>query len=542
MDSHVTVNVVEPGSSIPVPNTGAATMGGLSGYETGIVSVGLIVVVLAIIAAIATVLKKKNHKVFQTNKGFKVGARKHLIFGAIILLALCGAFGFANMKLAEQRGEVFAEEGETTLLQSQPMYDIFDNTITVSVSAVNIDVELEDEPVFAYAKSDVKVTTPTLGGYSLYMYADGTDLVNEKTGDKIKMLSPSDSTPFKEAAEAEESGQKLADNTWGVTPEKPTAKGNESAVWFGLPTSLEDAYLINHTDEATEANDTTTGYFGTYVTPELPYGTYKGLVVNYVAIANFVEPDVTFHYFGENVYFDEAKTQTHNAIGYSLICEDGEDPLRFENSSYEGCEWVKVDGKYKDPIIGEGQMLYRNGWMTDGDGMIGRGEEELMKALNLALNHGYIPPQNISLYGEVIDYFTITYDANGGHFVKTCKGGLPDESFIFNPEVLDNGNGGNSRGVIIECEEEEVSSITFKYDLNTDNNYYYLNDGIDRYYWYNDSGLELIGWSEDPNATIPTYYYDTHIETSPLMKGMEITLYAVWGEGLQTTNIDDLIH
>ncbi|MBO7132018.1 hypothetical protein J6V85_02000 [Candidatus Saccharibacteria bacterium] len=506
MDSHVTVNIVEPDSSILVPNTGGAEVGGLSSYETGVLGVGLIVAALVMVAAITVAIKKNNHRVFDTNKNFKVSNKRRLIFGVIVLAVLCGAFGFSATKMAEQRGEVFADEGDNR--DTPGPSTLFDNTITISVSDVNLNVELEDEAVFAYAQSDIKVTSSTLGGYTIYMYADEVDLTNEKTGDKIKGLpAVTDSGELLAESGADDfENFRLTDNTWGITDIKPTAEGKDSTYWVGLPTSMENAYEI-HYDEATEANDTTTIYFGTYVTPDLPHGTYEGSTITYVAIANFVEPEAVFYYYGDNVYFDEGRTQTENAVGFSLICDDETEIM----NDYSGCSWMKVAGKYKDPIMGEGQTLLNDRWNIGNEFWIGRGEEELLNILNAALEDDYVLDGSYGVFGEVVDYFTITFDANGGRFIRRCDHG--QEKNLKTREIID-----------MECEEETFSTLSVKYDV-----YNPAELSLSEYYDFSHDSMRFLGWSTEPNAQYPMYEERDSIPTSELLKGEEIKLYAIWG-------------
>ena len=72
----------------------------------------------------------------------------------------------------------------------------------------------------------------------------------------------------------------LTDNTYGLALAKPETKDEE--VYTTLSTDANNPTFITDKDyEATEANDTTTIYYGFYITPDVPYGTYTGTNINY---------------------------------------------------------------------------------------------------------------------------------------------------------------------------------------------------------------------------------------------------------------------
>ena len=504
MDSHVTVNIVDSGSSIPVPNTGGATMGGLSISETGIIGVGAVMLLLALVVAIIAVIKKnKGHRVFSGSRSFHINSKKRLIFGMLALFILSGALSFNVMQLAKQEGEASAI--------GEDIPEGFDNTLAISTSDITMDIELESKNTFAFVGNDVVVKSPTMAGYELFMYAKEPNLVNGKTGKKINSL------PVGERAG--DSKTPLGDDTWGFSFEKPTKM--KSVNWNGFYNNLEDATLIKSVDgEATEANDATTLYFGVNLTPDFPTGTYE-TVITYVAIANFVEPDITFVYTGMNnpLYFDEEKTQEYNMVGFSCIGEDE------EKSSQ--CTWMRVAGKYKKPILSEGQSLEYDGWIaTDYELWVPDNEEELLEMLNDGVGDG-LSGQTIPVYSDVVDSFTITYHPNGGHFERVCVAEALRENLSKLAALIDD-----------TCVEEEVESVLRQYKIGND---YWYQYGItygpgESYDWYHDDEeLSIIGWSEDPSALVAEYYDGQQIEISPMLRGMHFDLYAVWGRRVYTT-------
>ncbi|MBO7132017.1 hypothetical protein J6V85_01995 [Candidatus Saccharibacteria bacterium] len=489
MDSHVTVNIVEPDSSILVPNTGGARMGELSLYEMGAIGLGaaaLLIIILGIV--IAAMKKKKDHRIFEKNKTFRIGMKKRTVFGIIALLILCGAAGLIVDNSIEQKDEVSAEGIE----------DFFDNTLTISTTDINIAVELDDKDVFSYVSSDVTIKSSTAGGYSLFVYADEPNLVNQKANGMIKSI------PF---SEENLEGRLLDENTWGFAVEKPQDK--KSAVWYGLPTSSDDALEFRSRQEPTPENDKLTFYYGVYVTPDLPYGAYEGSTVNYLAVANLVEPEVTFVYSGDDIFFDEERTIRYNAVGYAPVCEDSIDQEKGGRKVGNDCEWRRVAGKYKEPVVSAGQSLYSDAWYIGDSGLMVHEEEELLDLLNDGLGEE-LSGDIVSIVGYVVDYFTITYDANGGYFIKICS---------------------VARGG--ECGDTATSvSIRYYFD-EVEEDYFSPMDDITQYsFEHPNDELSFLGWSENPLATNPTYYYNQHIPYSLLEHGMEIKLYAVWSDNV----------
>ncbi|MBR6505361.1 InlB B-repeat-containing protein, partial [Candidatus Saccharibacteria bacterium] len=112
--------------------------------------------------------------------------------------------------------------------------------------------------------------------------------------------------------------QALTDNTWGIALTEPTSQ--EETIFRGLPTAEKDAMVVKVSGSATEANDETTLYYGAYVTPDLEYGHYTGVTINYIAVPN-VTDDITINYHGNGYYFDEAGTKEVNTVTYGQSCE-----------------------------------------------------------------------------------------------------------------------------------------------------------------------------------------------------------------------------
>ncbi|MBR6505626.1 InlB B-repeat-containing protein, partial [Candidatus Saccharibacteria bacterium] len=273
----------------------------LSNTNTLIITVASLAILLAIVA-VAILLIKRRKKQSQVN-GFssytsmKLSTKRHLAprLAGLFVLIFVTVFGFLAFNNKHMTNNVEA---------------LGDDTLTVTTENItSIDIEMEDEAVFGVGESKVTVTTATDKGYTLMAYVDGDDtkLINDSDDLAINMLE----TTYSQA---------LTDNTWGIALTEPTSQ--EETIFRGLPTAEKDAMVVKVSgSSATEANDETTLYYGAYVTPDLEYGHYTGVTINYIAVPNVIGDDITVNYHGNGHYFDEADTKEVNTVTYGQSCE-----------------------------------------------------------------------------------------------------------------------------------------------------------------------------------------------------------------------------
>ncbi|MBR6505328.1 hypothetical protein IKT18_00575 [Candidatus Saccharibacteria bacterium] len=270
MSSKLLINVNDASSAV-VPDTGAPDTGMFSvahtdgvNFNTSMVLpiIGIIVLSAVIMVGIIVAISRRK----KVNR-FTTHTNKHLVakLTTLSVVVLLGALGVLNAD--KLTGMVNATDNSE------------EDTLTITASDIKIDVDLNDKAVFATGESIVTVSSATEAGYTLMAYVDSTttDLTNEtnkSSKSTISMLSSNEPAA-------------LTDNTWGIATTKPTDQTSE--VFTGLTTTLEDAITLKITDEATTANDKSTFYYGTYITPDLDYGTYSGTTITYIAIANIVE-------------------------------------------------------------------------------------------------------------------------------------------------------------------------------------------------------------------------------------------------------------
>ena len=279
MDSNIAIKIVEPGTGATVPNTGLF-LNGIGGPEIAtIVSATLIVAIL--ILAVTYHRKKKRGKLGSILLLFKVTPR-HKKITAISLATLAMVVALGTFAALIKTGA---------------------NALNAVVDCNTITIELGDKPVFAYVPATIAAGEEIPSGYIIKAYAPETELRSENTDQTISIVSPADNTT---------SASMLTDNTWGLSLDEPTSETNP--IFYSLPQTKEDAIAID-----TDAKGTSTVYYGVYVVPGLPYGTYTGAVINYD-----IEPNdaSTVIYDSNGLYFNDNTTQTTNIVKYVAAATD----------------------------------------------------------------------------------------------------------------------------------------------------------------------------------------------------------------------------
>ncbi len=279
MSSKLLINVNDASPSV-VPDTSAPDTGMFSAshadgvhFNTSMILpiIGIAVLIIAIIAGTIVAASRRR----KVNR-FTTHTNKHLVakLTTLSVVVLLGALAVMNLdKLSNLASAV---------LLVDDLKNNDDNSLTITASDIKIDVDLNDKAVFAAGESVVTVDSATEAGYTLMAYVDSTatDLKNETNKSSTSTITMLNTTDFKNPTA-------LTNNTWGIATTKPTDQTSE--VFTGLPTTLDTAMTLKITDEATTANDKSTFYYGTYITPDLDYGTYSGTTITYIAIANVTE-------------------------------------------------------------------------------------------------------------------------------------------------------------------------------------------------------------------------------------------------------------
>ena len=491
--TNITINIVEPGSDVPVPDTGLFTHG-IGGTEASIIATAGIVIVIAIAAIILYLRKKK----------INLKPSKHTSIILSILAIITSIATFTGLTLNSIYNHTNAKEGN----------------LTVTAEDADFTIEVGNEPVFAVLPVDVKVQESTPAGYTLTAYTENTDLVsNTDSSNIIPMVATSEGELVA-----------LKDNTYGLSLSlaKPTSK--DEVVYTSLSTVADNPTFITDKDyKATEANDTTTVYYGFYIAPDTPYGTYKSSDIYYNATTN--SSKVIFH--GNGLYFNNNPEQTTNDVDY--ITGITEKTAKYShtpnvNDEGEASGVVGYLGKEINKVVSIPNASKLRIKLSYGGGY-------------LSIYGGY-PAGFLSFWqGSHPDYTT---NNNADSTIKTCgTSDVTDGKFY--------GNRNNENDIITtEC-ELEGNAVTFAYwtsgggpssgaiygyyatvtGYDADGNIIYLPGNTQVGGEYKDPAQDLpyifLGWNEDKEATTATYESKNDIEINlPLTKGKTTELYAIW--------------
>ncbi len=302
--TNIKINIVEPGDStsvdptanttttttdISVPDTGLFTHG-IGGTEAAIITISIV----AILAVVATVLhyKKKHHnkatesssKSKLTNIISSIKSKKKVSI-PLAILALVVSLGTLAALL------VNAGKGNTSAIDNTEENEESTSSLTLDIDSEELTIEVGDEPVFAYLPVKLTVEEVTAAGYTLTAYTESTDIVSTTDpSNKIPMVT------LPEPIEPNEEGvgkgwslvTTLTDNTWGLSLTEP--QDQNSKVYTTLSTDQDVPTILKFIDDysETEENDTTTIYYGFYITPDIPKGIYEGSSINYSATPNYI--------------------------------------------------------------------------------------------------------------------------------------------------------------------------------------------------------------------------------------------------------------
>ena len=284
----------EPADAEPIviPDTGGNTILDTKNVSDNGVSMVLPIVGTAVLAVIivvtiitAAIRRRKVNK-------FSVHTSRHLVakVASLSIVLLLGLFAIANLNGDSGSVSALLFGGDSNTKAS--IHDSV-NALSITTNDIVIDLDLEDDKVFGVGESVVSVDTATTAGYTLMAYVDSnsTDLKNETNTSSSSTISMLETTY----------SQALIDNTWGMAINEPSSE--EDVLFRGLPTTEKEIMTLKATSEATAAGDESTFYYGAYITPDLDYGTYGGVTINYVALANVDSDVVTVQYhtgYGSN--------------------------------------------------------------------------------------------------------------------------------------------------------------------------------------------------------------------------------------------------
>ncbi len=503
MATNIKINIVEPGtppSPTPidptidpsVPNTGLFIHGIGTPEATVIVSVALVLVIVSIVLTAYMYRRHKKagkvtklvHIIDQTKAVIKAKKRITVGLAAIALLISAGTF------MTLTKNGVNATDADNQIENEAGL--------TVSTSDQELTIEVGDEPVFAVLPVQVTVEEATQAGYTLTVYTDNTDLVSTTNpNNKIPMEGDELTT--------------LEDNTWGLALDnEPEAKDNK--VYTTLSTDQDNPTLITDKDyEATEANDTTIIYYGFYITPDVPYGTYTSAEVEYEATQ--IRTDlVTVIFDGNGLYFNGDEGQISNVMQYttnpadniivrsSNIDSEGNQTGKYgeeqrpESITIPGASTIKANIRYGITANTAGIMIVEGIWDDNWDVIPENMVMFYSEEENLSGTEEY------TFNGDTVTIFSEIWD-------------LPEDGYDYGYYITVTGY--DADGNVVYPTTKKLASGVY---LTPISNLPYV----------------FLGWSEDKYATEPTYTTGEEIEEgSYLAPGDTVTLYAIWQKAIE---------
>ncbi|MBQ1373260.1 InlB B-repeat-containing protein [Candidatus Saccharibacteria bacterium] len=509
---------VDPGAGVDptAPSTGLFTHG-IGGPEATIISAIILLAVAAIVVAVLYNKHKKQGKVTKlvhaVDQCKAIFSSRKRITASLSALALLASVGTLAILLANSnKTNTSAIEGGTEL--------------TVDVNSEDLTIEVGDTPVFAYLPVELTVEEATTSGYVLSAYAEDTNLVS--TTDESNII------PMVAINEEDLSQYvSLTDNTYGLSLTKPETKDDN--IYTALSMDQDNPTILKSIDDysETEENDTTTIYYGFYITPDTPKGTYEGSNITYTALTNPPVATVTFD--GNGLYFNGNEEQTTNTIKYIPNVPTSQTVAysHTPNVNDEG----EQDGMYGYDL--NSTTVYR---FAD-------------TATNVHVK--IVQSGNDSACGpDQDDYFTFW---SGAHSDYTAKANYTSAVKTF----------GNADGKYVfgsyndvETDLSDVDAVTFAYTTNGSYQSYCAQPGYGYYAIItaqdadgNDVPLvgnnpvigsyavpstetthRFLGWSTDKNALIGTYTsaddFTNYVFNSPDEK---VTMYAIWDPIIEIT-------
>lgn len=362
--SQIHVNVGAPGE-IVVPNTGMLTYTtGAAPNSSSTFYADIGIIIAAILAIILPVVLIRKKLVKKPTAAFSLFSRKNLLFKFALLALFSFGIAFSALVLIKYYASSSMAAGQ--------------EYITITDEDIIVNVEIEDEPVFVAIPNTVRVRNDVTGGYTLSLYGTEDLVLESDPSHKISGLGTADAAA-------------LNANTWGLSLTAPESQSSNT--YQSIPSSSNDSLVIKRTTED-PYEDETTVYYGFYITPDLPHGTYSG-TINYDATINAIEQGLTIIFHGNGLYFDEEGTQDTNTVVYANVCtkqygyvgtdyqvshtsnidEDGnqngrytEDEFILQTYSFDGADMLKVDITYDFSSNAEAAII-TGAW--DGSGELG---------------------------------------------------------------------------------------------------------------------------------------------------------------------------
>ena len=513
--SKITLNIIEHGNPAPVDPSGGSVNTGLFTHGIGApeaaIMLGAVLFLVILSLVLANYTYKKHKKAGKTTRLVHLVERlktvlknKKQVFAGLAAIAVVVTISSSTAFMQNTDGD----DEETA-----------EGGLALSVSDTDFTIEIDDEPVFAVMPVEVTVEEATEAGYTLTAYANNTSLVSTTNDSNIIPMVTMD----------EDELAALAENSYGLSLTEPESK--DSNVYMSLSTNSSEPTIITDKDyEATEANDTVTLYYGFYVVPGVQAGTYQSSGIKYKATANRSDLAI-INFDGNGLYYNGDETQTINKVRYDAnaitpftekysytqnLDEGGTviNPSYPDNMypvdtsetfvyDFPGADKVKVDiVKTDNDSCPYNQNAYLSFWAGN------HPEYTALDSYGSAIRAfgnttGKYVFGNYRNQQTYVDGDTVTL----AYYVGPRTGGRGCNSGYGYYTIL---TGYDADGNPVHIRGNEV--VAGKYKLPSSEEY-----------------SHFLGWSEDKDATEPTYKTEKDLATKlSLDPNQTITLYAVW--------------
>ena len=392
--------------------------------------------------------------------------------------------------------------------------------LTMSVDTDSLSLDLapssSDGQFVKSGNANISVSTSNSHGYTLSISAsDSRDLVGTGTA------SGSSFTPLESSVtETNFSTSSAYDNKWGYKPSKYMSSGNivdntgNNAVFLPAPSTSGDTIAVTEcangtANTACEAStDTYTLSFGARANLSTNVGSYSNTFV-IAAVSNFV--GLTITYDGNGLYFDNDPTKTTNPVMYDAIDVAPTD-VKYSHTPNVDDEGVATSYYAADLDI------------TDTVTIEGATSLHVSLSLDMVYSQTTDEPDYVLVNGE--EYSTYSEESS----LTPCD----DEWCHYELDIP-----GDT--VTFQFHSESDSPGSYGYYAVVTANPIYSKTLVAGAYETPAASLDypytFVGWSEDANATTPTYTTEQEISSSLayLNNDLDTTLYAVWNKGRNVT-------
>ena len=447
--SKFTINILDPSSpvepDIPVPDTGfytntSNTNGSISILAPAIVLVVVLMLLTPVFIKLIKRHSKKNNGYTNINTNtdsISINNRANLkrallIITPVTTLALIiPAIVFAISNNTSDEDNVKTNNIETTeLTELEKLASERDLSITVSANDVNLDVTLDSDSsnsnngaktgVYAVGESTIIINTPTVSGYKLYASAEDADLYlnGDKHDTDHKISAVSNGIEYDEF---------LSPNTWGISGNPSVVDDPTLQSWFVFPSEPVE---IEGSSSATEADhEVGTLYFGTYITPNLVnkdtkegYGTYSGVTINYIAIANPIAYNIEYNKNTTDDVTDMPSNESGSTYDETITLSSNV-PKRTKHTFIGWCDGIVTTDTATHTDTCDGTIYNPNGSGTD---------------LTYTIDQT-ISPNNLTLYAmwqEIPYTYSVTYHENTEEEVTNMPDNIPETTTYDNTITL----------------------------------------------------------------------------------------------------------